>query len=305
MKNNINEAQLLLDIENFLKRLKRRKKEWDAFYDHLANLLIVFDQIYDPDYEYIGYVQFFVVLHYELISIDLNFESLCDELKDIGFDELKYIFVEEYRCFENDYEKIELQKIENQNELKKYSESIIDRYSRILVIRVDLGYLQEFQSRINIDDLYSDLDMLVNRIQNKDGIFKHVIGYAWGLEQGGKSKGYHCHLAVIYDTAHRSGNARYWGDEIIKLWKEITQDYGCGYNCYNRERVAELSAKNKLGIGLIYRRDAHQVENFIEAMNYLTEHDKRTDQYLRVKPIGRRVFGKGQLKVPRSRRKLN
>ena len=305
MKNKINEAQLLLDIENFLKRLKRRKKAWNGFYEALAALVLDFEQVYDPDYEYIGYVKFFVVLHYDLTSIELDFDPLCDELEDVGFDEIRHCFIDVYDCFEKDYEIIEDQKNENKSELRKYSRQISDTYSRILVVRVDLGYLQEFHNRINIEDLYSDLDKLVNRIQNKDGIFKHVIGYAWGLEQGGKSKGYHCHLAVIYDTVNRAGTARYWGDKIIKLWKDITRDYGQGYNCYNRERVAELSAKDKLGIGLIYRRDADQVENFIEAMSYLTEHDKRTDQYLRVKPAGRRVFGKGQLRVPRSRRELN
>ena len=174
-----------------------------------------------------------------------------------------------------------------------------------MVVRVDLGYLHEFHNRISVDDLYFDLDILVNRIQNKDGIFRHVIGYAWGLEQGGKSKGYHCHLAVIYDTVNRAGTARYWGDKIIKLWKDITRDYGQGYNCYNRERVVELSAKDKLGIGRIYRSNTNQVKNFIEAMGYLTEHDKRTDQYLRVKPLGRRVFGKGQLRSTRCRGELN
>ena len=169
-------------------------------------------------------------------------------------------------------------------------------------MRVDLGYLKEYQSRIKVDDLYFDLDKLVNKIQNKDGIFKHVIGYAWGLEQGGKSKGYHCHLAVIYDTAYRHPSARHWGDEIIKLWEEITSDYGQGYNCYNRERVTELRNKNQLGIGLIYRKDADQVKNFIDAMSYLTDPDKKTDQYLRVKPTGRRTFGKGQMREKRSRR---
>lgn len=143
---------------------------------------------------------------------------------------------------------------------------------------------------------------LLNRIQNKDGIFKHVVGYIWGVEQGGKSKGFHCHLAIIYDNAYRDGSAAYWGDEIIALWKDITRGYGQGYNCWNRERVAKLRRENKLGIGVIYRRNSTQVTNFIEAMQYLTDHHKRTLQYLRVKPKGRRIFGKGQLRAQYDRR---
>lgn len=70
MRNLINQAQLTLDIENFLKCLKRRSREWDGFYSQLTNLLLDFNDIYDPDDEYPGYLQFFIILIYDLQSID-------------------------------------------------------------------------------------------------------------------------------------------------------------------------------------------------------------------------------------------
>lgn len=225
-----------------------------------------------------------------------------DELKIIGYREMRAWFLDLSEDFEKDYKIIEKQKDENKIEVQEYCESIIGKYSRILVARVDLGYLQEHSSRIRVEDIYNDLDILLNRIQNKDGIFKHVIRYIWGVEQGGKSKGFHCHLAIIYDTAYRDGSAAYWGNKIIALWSEITRDYGQGYNCWNRERVKELRGRDELGIGVIYRRDSTQVTNFIEAMQYIADHHKRTLQYLRVKPKGRRVFGKGQLRAQYDRR---
>jgi len=302
MRNLINQAQLTLDIENFLKCLKRRSREWDEFYSQLTNLLLGFDDIYDPDEEYTGYLQFFVILRYDLQSIDSDEVDLKNELEMIGYTEIRKWFLDLFELFKKDYETIEKQKDENKIEVQKYCESIIGKYSRILVARVDLGYLQEYSNRVRVEDIYKDLDVLLNRIQNKDGIFKHVIGYIWGVEQGGKSKGFHCHLAIIYDTAFRDGSAAYWGNKIIALWSEITRDYGQGYNCWNRERVKELRGRDELGIGLIYRRDSTQVTNFIEAMEYLTDHHKRTLQYLRVRPRGRRVFGKGQLRVQYDRR---
>ncbi|UUS57840.1 MULTISPECIES: inovirus-type Gp2 protein [unclassified Acinetobacter] len=302
MRNLFNQAQLTLDIENFLKCLKRRSREWDGFYSQLTNLLLDFNDIYDPDDEYPGYLQFFIILIYDLQSIDSDEVDLKNELESIGYRELRSDFLKLSKSFERDYEIIEKQKDENKIEVQKYCESIIGKYSRILVARVDLGYLQEYSNRIRVEDIYKDLDVLLNRIQNKDGIFKHVVGYIWGVEQGGKSKGFHCHLAIIYDNAYRDGSAAYWGDEIIELWRDITRGYGQGYNCWNRERVAKLRRENKLGIGVIYRRDSTQVTNFIEAMEYLTDHHKRTLQYLRVKPRGRRVFGKGQLITQYDRR---
>ena len=302
MRDSINQAQLTLEIENFLKCLKRRSREWDEFYSQLTNLLLDFNDIYDPDDEYPGYLQFFVILRYDLQRIDSDYFDLMDELKIIGYGEMRVWFLDLSEDFEKDYKMIEKQKDENKIEVQEYCRSILNKCSRILVARVDLGYLQEYSSRIRVEDIYKDLDILLNRIQNKDGIFKHVIGYIWGVEQGGKSKGFHCHLAIIYDTAFRGGSAAYWGNEIIELWKEITRDYGQGYNCWNRERVKKLRGRDELGIGLIYRRDPTQVTNFIEAMQYLTDHHKRTPQYLRVKPRGRRVFGKGQLRAQYDRR---
>ena len=302
MRNLINQAQLTLDIENFLKCLKRRSREWDEFYSQLTNLLLGFDDIYDPDEEYTGYLKFFVILRYDLQRIDSDYFDLMDELKIIGYREMRAWFLDLSEDFEKDYKMIEKQKDENKIEVQEYCGSILNKCSRILVARVDLGYLQEYSSRIRVEDIYKDLDILLNRIQNKDGIFKHVIGYIWGVEQGGKSKGFHCHLAIIYDTAFRDGSAAYWGNKIIALWSEITRDYGQGYNCWNRERVKELRGRDELGIGLIYRRDSTQVTNFIEAMQYIADHHKRTLQYLRVKPKGRRVFGKGQLRAQYDRR---
>ena len=298
----INQAQLTLEIESFLKCLKRRSREWDEFYSQLTNLLLDFDDIYNPDDEYPGYLQFFVILRYDLQRIDSDYFDLKDELEMIGYRALRSDFLKLSKSFERDYEIIEKQKDENKIEVQEYCRSILNKCSRILVARVDLGYLQEYSSRIRVEDIYKDLDILLNRIQNKDGIFKHVIGYIWGVEQGGKSKGFHCHLAIIYDNAYRDGSAAYWGNEIIELWRDITRDFGQGYNCWNRERIAKLRRENKLGIGVIYRRDSTQVTNFIEAMQYLTDHHKRTLQYLRVKPRGRRVFGKGQLRVQYDRR---
>ncbi len=298
----INQEKLTLEIEKFLKRLKRERTKWYGFYSQLTNLLLGFNDIYDPDDEYTGYLKFFVILRYDLQRIDSDYFDLMDELKIIGYREMRAWFLDLSEDFEKDYKMIEKQKDENKIEVQEYCESIIGKYSRILVARVDLGYLQEHSSRIRVEDIYNDLDILLNRIQNKDGIFKHVVGYIWGVEQGGESKGFHCHLAIIYDNAYRDGSAVYWGNEIIELWRDITRGYGQGYNCWNRQRIAKLRRENKLGIGVIYRRDSTQVTNFIEAMQYIADHHKRTLQYLRVKPKGRRVFGKGQLRAQYDRR---
>src|SRR5690606_33788819 len=132
MRNLINQAQLTLDIENFLKCLKRRSREWDEFYSQLTNLLLDFDDIYDPDEEYTGYLQFFVILIYDLQRIDSGYLELMDELKMIRYREMRKWFLDLSEFFNKDYETIEKQKDENKIEVQKYCKSIIGKYSRIL-----------------------------------------------------------------------------------------------------------------------------------------------------------------------------
>ena len=119
MRNLINQAQLTLDIENFLKCLKRRSREWDEFYSQLTNLLLDFNDIYDPDDEYPGYLKFFVILRYDLQSIDSDEVDLKNELEMIGYTEIRQWFLDLSEDFEKDYKMIEKQKDENKIEVQE------------------------------------------------------------------------------------------------------------------------------------------------------------------------------------------
>lgn len=88
----INQEKLTLEIEKFLKRLKRERTKWDGFYSQLTNLLLGFNDIYDPDDEYTGYLKFFVILRYDLQRIDSSYLELMDELKIIGYREIRKWF---------------------------------------------------------------------------------------------------------------------------------------------------------------------------------------------------------------------
>ncbi len=70
------------------------------------------------------------------------------------------------------------------------------------------------------------MNKLVRRIQDKDTIFRDQVGYAYRLEQGGKSKGYHCHLLAIYNGSLRIKDD-YLAQAIGELWLEkITKEDG-------------------------------------------------------------------------------
>ena len=120
----INQEKLTLEIEKFLKRLKRERTKWYGFYSQLTNLLLGFNDIYDPDDEYTGYLKFFVILRYDLQRIDSGYLELMDELKIIGYREIRKWFLDLFELFKKDYETIEKQKDENKIEVQEYCRSI-------------------------------------------------------------------------------------------------------------------------------------------------------------------------------------
>ena len=89
---------------------KRRSREWDEFYSQLTNLLLDFNDIYDPDEEYTGYLKFFVILRYDLQRIDSDYFDLMDELKIIGYREMRVV-LDLSEDFEKDYKMIENRKM--------------------------------------------------------------------------------------------------------------------------------------------------------------------------------------------------
>ena len=179
------------------------------------------------------------------------------------------------------------------NRLDDYFASLVDRHRKLLLVRVDLSYRFEHSPRIQQFD--KDIKKLISRIQNKDTIFKNQVGYAYRLEQGGQSKGYHCHLLVIYNGSERCRDG-YLAQCIGELWQEkITQGDGLFYNCNQKEHKRYYEDEGVLGLGMVERRNKTAIKNAYNTIHYLTRH--KPDQYLRVKLNSRmRVFRTGQTK---------
>jgi hypothetical protein len=156
---------------------------------------------------------------------------------------------------------------------------------------VDLSILQEYQALYNIQAFNKALDTLLRRIADQDTCFSALQGYAWALEHG-VSKGYHCHLLLMYDgNVHRSGFEM--GQWVGECWEQIT--HGCGYifNCNHPDYMAIYEAMGTLGIGMIHRDDEKKLITFLIIVPYLVNGEKE-QQHPRVKASAyMRSFGKG------------
>lgn len=279
----MNEAQILLDIENFMLKVSRRKYRWNDFQFDFDVLKSKARVVHNPDCEYSPLVQ----SYFDLLPENISW-------KDQEIFEDKHVFHcyqrELAEVYENSLDRFIENNRRNRRKLKNYFNELLDRHRKLLLVRIDLSYSALAQP--SISRFNRDVKRLVSRIQDKDTIFKDQVGYAYRLEQGGKSKGYHCHLLIIYNGSLHNSDS-YLAQRVGELWRDkITAGKGQFYNCNQAEHKKYYKDLDQLGIGMIERRNAKDVENALKAISYLADPDK-DDQYLRAPLAGMRQFNKG------------
>ncbi|WP_367107083.1 inovirus-type Gp2 protein [uncultured Psychrobacter sp.] len=183
------------------------------------------------------------------------------------------------------------QEIQNMKNLEFYIRNLLNHYSKLLFVRVDLKYLQDNSHLVNIEDFNLHMKKLREFIGNKETCFASLQGNAWALEQGFENGGLHCHLLLIYDGAKRQDDW-YLANEVGKKWQSITSGTGTYYNYHDAETKQNYQKNGKLGIGMIHRDKPQQVENAVCTALYLTKPEKQ-GQHLKVWLPSMRTFGRG------------
>ncbi|MDI1300937.1 MAG: inovirus-type Gp2 protein [bacterium] len=182
--------------------------------------------------------------------------------------------------------------------IERYTQAVLDVYSRPLVVRVDVGFRKDVQPYVTIDALYEAVDRFNAMRKQGHPLFDHLTGHLLNLEQG-VDRGFHAHLGLIYNGSEILSD-RYRGEMVGEAWATCTGGMGTVFNC--NANKAEYERRNCCGLGVVDRNDAVKRAHVVTAMQYLSEPDK-DDQYLRMKPEGRRTFWRGQLpKIEEHRR---
>ena len=282
----MNEAQTLLDIEKFMSSVSRRNYHWKDFESEYDQWLDDARKVYDAELEYSPLLQAYFDLMPERIAW-YDRTVFDDQRVFKGFQDSLRI---RQQRFLND---LTAQIEDNSDQLSCYFNRLVEKHCKLLLVRVDLYYL--FERSPSIRQFDQDVKKMINRIQNKDTVFKDQVGYAYRLEQGGKSKGFHCHLLVIYNGSTRR-NDSYLGQAIGELWEDqITRGCGYFYNCNQKSHIKFYESLGKRGIGRLERKDTDLLGNAHTAIRYLAEPEKN-NQYLRVRLAKMRAFSKEQLK---------
>ncbi|WP_272657485.1 YagK/YfjJ domain-containing protein [Providencia sp. PROV118] len=178
----------------------------------------------------------------------------------------------------------------NYRRAQQYIDSLYQRYSKLLVVRVDLSYKSGISHKIRAHHLRQHRQALYKAI-NSDPLFSCCIGYILKLEFG-MEKGFHYHALFFFN------GQKVWGDITLgkligELWQErITYMAGLYFNCnYQKERYREL------GIGLLKRADEGSKKGLLNAVRYLC----KADAWVRLAvPELKRTFWRGEIK-PRKR----
>lgn len=176
---------------------------------------------------------------------------------------------------------------------QEYIDALFEKYSRLLVLRVDLSYLTMIDpiTEMPVQGVsYTQVKKDMQRFKNNwrhNKIFEHLVGYIWKLEYGEK-KGYHYHIMFFYRGSAVQKDW-YFSDQIGKYWVDkITKGRGNFHNC-NANKKDYLH----LGIGMIDATapcDERLRINVRNVAGYLS----KNEQILSMKIKGNdRAFGTG------------
>ncbi|MDR2061297.1 MAG: inovirus Gp2 family protein, partial [Acinetobacter sp.] len=185
------EAEVLAAVDHFIQEVCLGS--YDLYHQNLMidlqKLVQSFKPIYNAHLYYCNTVLIFIEV-VNIVDYTLSLMPQADYESIEHFDEMIVWHILTYIKSLSGCVKQQQRELKNRQSLLDYTSSLINHYARLLVVRVDLSILQEYQSLYNIQAFNKALDTLLRRIANQDTCFNALQGYAWALEHG-VSKGYH------------------------------------------------------------------------------------------------------------------
>lgn len=142
-----------------------------------------------------------------------------------------------------------------QNVLFDHQKELFDRFSKLLMLRIDFAYRKDSESfkSADVNQLVADMIWLTEQSAQISGL----VGYAWVLEYG-EEHSYHIH-AAFYINGQRHRKVWSFWKAIGALWEDITDGEGYTHRCEPKshycvrgERVVSFSdGKGREGMEFI------------------------------------------------------
>lgn len=156
----------------------------------------------------------------------------------------------------------------NHQSLCDLMEALFDCHSRLMAVRVDLGYGELDSPYIDYETARHHREQFCRTFYTHD-LFRYLLGHAWKLEWQPK-KGFHYHFIFFFD-GHQCRKDITQARLIGELWRQtITGDQGVYYNCnLDAERRYHYNA-----MGRIDYHDFQKKRGLFEVARYLTKIDE-------------------------------
>lgn len=305
MRNHIlTHHQVVTDVDKTVRGILEGKFNIRKLRHKLQYLYAALMSEYNDTLKYDETIKWFIatiqVLQGEYYATEITWEA-----------DLVYEFVDEIQSYETEYSlmkiKFRLQERRNTQKLTNYVNQLVNHYSRVLMVRVDVSYHNSNKTEIGVDEFREHMRVLRERLSNKDGCIKGLEGYAWSLEQGYRrteSGNLHCHLLLIYSGAKRQ-DAYYLAKEIGEIWDSITNGAGSYFNSHTSGYIRALKKRGQSPVAMVHRENSHEVKKVLEVSEYLTTKSKDVDgkfnQRLKVKVPNMKAFGTGQFDIKKRR----
>lgn len=260
--------------------------------------------LFNDELKYTSSIKWFMGSCYIVCDNFYPYEIIWDDTMTKRFLHILIFYQYEFSTAITDFA---FQEQRNSKSLLDYINYFLEKYARVLIVRVDLGIKLEYAHLVDVEAFNVFISQLTETIQrdreiekkrkansnmNSDkGCFEDLRGYAWAIEQGIKNGSLHCHLILIYNGDKRQKDW-FLGEAVGKRWLEITEDLGYCHNGNTPERKKGYERQGTLGIGMIHRNNPLEVRNAINAALYLTRPNKYK-QRLKAWLPNMRSFGRG------------
>lgn len=138
------------------------------------------------------------------------------------------------------------------NSAEKYLDSLTDKYSKLLMVRVDLGYKKPYSQTTSIEKADEDFIKMLDNRRSKPTAFKNLVGYISKAEYT-KDRGVHYHTIFMFNGQNEQKDA-HKAKQIGEYWsKNITNNTGSYHNCsYNKYK--------ENGLGLLKHNDTEKIK---------------------------------------------
>ncbi|WP_417546040.1 YagK/YfjJ domain-containing protein [Marinobacter sp.] len=157
---------------------------------------------------------------------------------------------------------------ENYKRLCELMEALFLCHSRLMVVRVDLGYSECDSPYIDYETARYHREQLCQAF-NTHSLFNHLLGYAWKLEWQPK-KGFHYHFIFFFD-GHQCQEDITQARLIGEMWEQtIAGGQGRYWNCnLNAGKTYHYNS-----MGCIDYHDAEKQRGLFKLAKYLTKIDE-------------------------------